>query len=245
MTLSPPPDCAATGAVCTADGRALSNTVTATVGGPVRIQVEGARAKEEQDASLDFTVTLNRAASHEVSVDYATADDTAVAGSDYTATSGTLVFAAGETAKTVSVPVLDDALDEGKETMRLRLSNPRGAYLRSIHRQAKGMIRNDDPLQKKWLSRFGRTVAVQTVEALEGRFAIGAEGSPRMSMTVAGQSMDLSRLGDGAAQAEAMTGLARAFGAPGAPAAASDDPFAHLSDVRNDPCRRRSETAHI
>ena len=221
--------------MCASGGRALSNAPSATVGGPVRIRVEGARAKEEQDASLDFAVTLNRAAAHEVSVDYATADDTAVAGSDYTAVSGTLVFAAGETAKTVSVPLLDDAVDEGKETLRLKLSNPQGAFLRSIHSRARGIIVNEDPLQRKWLSRFGRTVAVQTVEALEGRFAIGAEGSPRMSMTVAGQSMDLSRLGDGAAQAEAMTGLARAFGAPGTPAAAKDDPFARLSDVRNDP----------
>ena len=55
---------------------------------------------------------------------------TATAGADYTATSGTLTFAAGETAKTVKVPVLDDAVDEGKEVMRLLLSNPQGAYLR-------------------------------------------------------------------------------------------------------------------
>ena len=114
------------GAICTADGRALSNSASATIGGPVRIRIEGARAKEGKDESLDFAVTLNRAATHEVSVDYATKDETAAAGADYTATSGTLVFAAGETAKTVSVPVLDDAIDEGKETMRLLLSNPKG-----------------------------------------------------------------------------------------------------------------------
>ena len=133
------------------------HTPTATVGGPVRIRVEGARAKEGKDASLDFAVTLNRAALHEVSVDYATEDDTATAGADYTVTSGTLTFAAGETAKTVSVPVLDDAVDEGKETMRLLLSNPQGAYLRNIHRKARGIIVNDDALQQGWLARFGRT----------------------------------------------------------------------------------------
>ena len=141
----------------------------------MRIRVAGAKAKEGKDASLDFAVTLNRAASHEVSVDYATEDDTATAGADYTSTSGTLVFAAGETAKTVKVPVLDDAVDEGKEVMRLLLSNPQGAYLRGIHSKAKGVIRNDDALQKLWLSRFGRTVASQTVAALEGRFAVQAD----------------------------------------------------------------------
>ncbi|MCY4555718.1 MAG: cadherin-like beta sandwich domain-containing protein, partial [Chloroflexi bacterium] len=46
---SPPPGRAATGAVCAADGRALSNTPTASIGGPVRIRVEGARAKEGKD----------------------------------------------------------------------------------------------------------------------------------------------------------------------------------------------------
>ncbi len=225
VTLAPPAGCTDEGAVCTGDGRALSNTSSVTVGGPVRIRVENARAKEGKDESLDFAVTLNRAASHEVSVDYATEDDTATAGADYTATSGTLVFAAGETAKTVSVALLDDAVDEGKETMRLLLSNPQGAYLRGVHREAKGVIRNDDALQKLWLSRFGRTVASQTVAALEGRFAVQAEASPRMAVTVAGQSVDIGRVGEGKALGETLTGLAQAFGAPSAPAA-QDGPFA-------------------
>ena len=59
--------------------------------------------------TADFTVTLGRAASAAVSVQYATANGSAIAGSDYTATSGTLNFAAGETEKTVSVPVVDDS----------------------------------------------------------------------------------------------------------------------------------------
>ena len=49
--------------------------------------------------------------------------------------------------------------------------------------------------------------------------------SPGAHATLAGQSMDLSKAGDGQALAEAMTGVARAFGAPGAPTA-KDDPFA-------------------
>ena len=202
---------------------------SAKVQGPARIRVADARAKEGKDASLDFAVTLNRAASGPVSVDYATKDGTATAGSDYTATSGTLTFAAGETAKTVSVPLLDDAHDEGKETFTLGLSNPRGAYLRKMHREAKGVIRNDDSLQAMWLSRFGRTVAGQTVEALEGRFAAGP-GAPS-HVTVAG--VDLLRAagegpdrGPGQARAlsETLTGLAQAFGAPSAPAG-DDGPF--------------------
>ena len=229
VTLASGRGCDEAGAVCTADGRALTNTSSVTVGGPVRIRVEGARAKEGKDASLDFAVTLNRAAGHEVSVDYATEDDTATAGADYTATSGTLVFAAGETAKTVSVPVLDDAIDEGKETMRLKLSNPQGAYLRNVHKQAKGVIRNADPLPKAYLGHFGRRAASDAIAAVTARFE-----TPRGAgshLTFAGQRLS----GDGAALADTVAGLARAFG--GEEEAPGDDPYARhgLGDPWNAP----------
>ena len=121
------------------------------------LSVADAEANEGADAAIEFEVSLGRAAKHRVTVDYATSDGTAVAGEDYTATSGTLTFAPGETAKTVSVPLLDDAIDEGKETFTLTLSNAEGA--RIVDGEATGTIKNDDPLQKMWLSRFGRTVA--------------------------------------------------------------------------------------
>ena len=195
---------------------------SATVRGPARIRVADARAKEDKDASLDFAVSLSRAASGPVSVDYATADGTATAGVDYTAASGTLTFAAGETEKTVSVALLDDAIDEGKETFTLELSNPRGAFLRAMHREAKGVIRNDDPLQQAWLGRFGRAAASDAIAAVTARFE-----TPRAAgshLTFAGQRLDLSGegVGDGAGLANAVAGLARAFGAEAAPAATGD-----------------------
>ena len=227
VTLSGGRACGEAGAICTADGRSVSNTSSVTVGGPVRIRIAGARAKEGKDASLDFAVTLNRTASHQVSVDYATEDGTAAAGADYTATSGTLTFAAGETAKTVSVPVLDDAINEGKEVMRLKLSNPRGAFLRGVHSKAKGVIRNDDPLQAMWLSRFGRTVASDAVASVTARLETPREAGSHV--TLAGQRVNLGQVDDddnGRALAETLTGLARAFGAHEAQAPDSDDPFA-------------------
>ena len=60
--------------------------------------------------NVNFTVTLSAAASVPVTVNYATADGTATAGSDYMATSGTLTFAAGSTTGTISVPVTGDTL---------------------------------------------------------------------------------------------------------------------------------------
>ena len=231
VTLAGGRGCDAPGAVCTPDGRALSNTVSATVGAPVRIQLKGGRAREGRDATLGFAVTLSRAAPETVSVDYATADGTATAGADYTAASGSLTFAPGETAKTVAVAILD----EGKEKFYLRLSNPRGAHLRNMHREATGTIRNDDPLQAMWLARFGRMVASDAVGAVTGRLE-----TPRAApshLTLAGQPLDLSGDGDGQALANAMTGLARAFGAEVTGPAPDDDPFAppRLADPWNDP----------
>ncbi len=191
-----------------------------TVTGP-GVSVADAQVQEAEGAVLAFRVTLAEAQTSAVSVRYATSDGTATAGTDYVSTSGALRFAPGETAKTVSVPVLNDAHDDDGETMMLTLSNSFGAQI--ADGTATGTITNSDPLQKMWLSRFGRTVAIQTIDALEGRFAIGPDASPRMTMTVAGQSVDLARIGDDNALAETMTGLARAFGAP---AANDNDPFA-------------------
>ena len=104
------------GSVVTSDGRGLESAVSATVAGPVGISVADARAREGTDAAIDFAVSLSRAASGTVTVDYATANGSAQAGADYTATSGTLTFAVGQTSKTVSVAVLDDSHDDGGET---------------------------------------------------------------------------------------------------------------------------------
>ena len=160
-------------------------------------------AREGTDEAAVFTVRLSRAASHAVTVDYATADATrywagsspARSGADYTATSGTLTFAAGETSKTVSVPILDDAIDEGMEYFLLRFSNPQGAGLAAAHRERQGVIRNSDPLQAMWLARFGRMVASDAVGAVTARLETPRNAGSHL--TVAGQRLNLS--GDGTA----------------------------------------------
>ena len=197
ITLAGGRACGTRGAICTANGKVLSNTLTATVRGPAALTVADARAEEGVDETIDFAVTLSRAASGTVTVDYATANGTATLGQDYTAASGTLTFASGETSKTVSVPVLDDAIDEGEETFTLTLSNASGAAIEDG--EAVGTIANSDPLQKMWLSRFGRTVASHVVDAVSERLSGRVPGS---QVTVGGQTIDLSRFA-GAAEPEA------------------------------------------
>ena len=159
-------------------GRALSATISTTVLGPAALSVADARVREAEDALLVFEVTLDRARHAAVTVDYVTADGSAHVGDDYRAASGTLRFATGERLKTVEVTVLDDAHDEGEET--LTLSNPSGAYLADA--TATGTIENTDHMPKAWMVRFGRTVGSQVVDALTARL----EGGGGSHVTVGG-----------------------------------------------------------
>ena len=89
-----------------------------------------------------FTVALSQASSQPVTVQYATANGTATAGSDYTAVSGTITFAPGETSRTVAVPVMRDLVAESTETFTLQLSSASGATL--ARSSAIGTIQDDD-----------------------------------------------------------------------------------------------------
>ena len=191
--------CADDGAVCAPDGRMLSNESRATVLGPPGLSVADAEANEaDTDAALAFAVTLDREAAGTVTVAYETSDGTAVAPGDYTAASGTLTFAAGEVAKTVSVPVHADHHDEGSERMKLTLSSATGgAYLKDP--EATGTITNSGPVPQAWLSRFGRTVAEQGVDAVRSR--LSADRTPGFRGRIAGETLP-----DGTETAEAADG---------------------------------------
>ena len=89
-----------------------------------------------------FTVSLSSAAAGPVTVNFTTADGTAVAGSDYVAQSGTLTFAAGETQKTIQVVLIGDAVSEANEGFSLVLSSASGATI--VDATGIGTIINDD-----------------------------------------------------------------------------------------------------
>jgi large repetitive protein len=93
-------------------------------------------------ANLVFTVTLSHPGSSVATVGYETANATATAPSDYSATSGTLTFNPGETSKTVTVSVTGDSVDEADETLHLMLLSPSNAALADA--QGLGTIVDDD-----------------------------------------------------------------------------------------------------
>jgi large repetitive protein len=91
-----------------------------------------------------FNVTLTPAAGRTATVNYATANGTATTGNgDYTATSGSLTFLPGETAKTVTVLVNGDVLDEADETFNVNLSGASAATIADS--QGVATIVDDDP----------------------------------------------------------------------------------------------------
>ena len=152
----------------TSSGNPSSDMLSvSTLAADPSLSVADAEGNEGAGAAITFAVTLDRAASGAVTVEYATADGTATAGEDYTATSGTLTFAAGVLSQSVAVALLDDAIDEGRETFTLQLSNATGAQIADS--EATGTIINSDSMPKAWTARFGRSVAVHVVDAVEQR----------------------------------------------------------------------------
>ena len=76
-----------------------------------------------------------------VSVDYVTADGTAINGVKYTAVSGTLAFGAGETSRTIVVPILNEGFVEGTKGFRVALSNPEGGAVLGVRTNASVLSR--------------------------------------------------------------------------------------------------------
>ncbi|HWT01871.1 MAG TPA: PQQ-dependent sugar dehydrogenase [Pyrinomonadaceae bacterium] len=85
----------------------------------------------EGGGSVQLTVTRTNGTKGEVLVDYGRSGGTATEGSDYTRLAGTLRFLDGQTTKTLTLFVTNDALAEGNETVNVTLSSPRGALLGS------------------------------------------------------------------------------------------------------------------
>ncbi len=167
------------------DGVRAGTRVTAT-GTPSPTLSVGDAAGDEGDV-LEFVVTLSSVSTREARVRWRTEDDgSARAGEDYEAGDGELVFAPGDTSRTVRVRTLDDAHDDPGETFRVVLSDARGAVLEDD--EAVGTIRNSDPLPGAWLAHFGRTVAEHALDGVARR--LSADRAPGARGTLAGMPLE-------------------------------------------------------
>ncbi len=135
------------------EGVALGSTV---------INAGDASAVEGNAGTTDMLVpvTLDAASPTPVTVAFATANGTATAGSDYTATSGTLTFAPGVTSRNVTVSIIGDVVDEADETFFVNLSAPSGATIGDG--QGVGTILDDD----------GPTINIGDIAQLEGNTGV-------------------------------------------------------------------------
>ena len=90
--------------------------------GVIRLETSNYNVNEK-DGTVDVTILRTQGSNGVVSIDYDTTDDSAIADEDYTAVSGTLTFADGETSKTVTIPIQDDDLVEGNEYFSFTIDN--------------------------------------------------------------------------------------------------------------------------
>lgn len=134
----------------------LSNSVNATIAdnqgkgtivdndAPPTLSINDVTVMEGNAGTVNavFTVTLATPSGQTVTVNYATANGTATAGSDYVSNSGVLTFPAGSTTRTLNVIVNGDATVEANETFWVNLSNPVNATI--SHNQGVGTINTDD-----------------------------------------------------------------------------------------------------
>ena len=124
----------------TGQGTIVNDDIPAGVSVGDRIDWEGDSGTTE----YIFDVTLGESSPATVQADWNTADGTALAGEDYVATGGTVIFGPGETEQTVSVSVLGDGLDECTESFFVELSNPVNGEIGDG--QGQGTIQTDDLL---------------------------------------------------------------------------------------------------
>ena len=172
------------------DYGSVSRNLTVTVTddeGAASLSVANASVTEGDtgEADLTFTVTLSPAAGHAVTVAWATSKetgDTATPGTDYTAGSGTLSFAAGTTSKTVTVKVTGDQVDEANETLTLTLSNATGADIGDA--TATGTITDDDT-RGIVLSKSSVTVTEASGTGRTAEYKVKLASQPTGTVTVA------------------------------------------------------------
>jgi T1SS-143 domain-containing protein len=141
---------------------------------------------DESAGTMTFTVTLSTASSGDVSFSYASADNgSALAGDDYTAVSGTGTITAGQTTTTITVPILDDNIDETAETFQLNLTAVTAGDAQIADGQGIGTI-TDEPTpgpEDTVLVSISGDTSVEEGEA-PAAYVVTVSEAPLVDMTV-------------------------------------------------------------
>ena len=147
-----------------------------------------------EDEVATYMVSLNAEPLLDMTVDYATEDGTATAGSDYTAASGTLTFtrASWNTPQSVPVMIIDDEMDDDGEIFTFKLSNPSSGTVLSENRSVTTTIMEATPSTKEKLDEVNEEVApsvlnevtAKQVAMITGRLETISSGSPMGSLSM-------------------------------------------------------------
>ena len=100
----------------------------------------------EGDGTVEVTILRSQGSDGVVTVDYQTFEATATEDEDYTAVSGTLTFADGETSKSLTIPILDDSRVEGTEDLSITIDNVTGGATLLVPRTALIAIEDNDTI---------------------------------------------------------------------------------------------------
>ena len=205
VTLSAPSGGFPSGVTLDSSATSAQATIAASDAPAVMVSIAGPSASVDEGDPATFTVTLSASPGSEVVVNYATSDDTATAGSDFTApaSDAALTFAANasgtDLSQTFPVPVTDDSLPEGDETFTVTLSAPSGGFpsgvtLDSSATSAQATIAASDgvearttDLNNEVLPEVARVVAGLSVGGITHRIDQVRTGANR-TVNFAGQS---------------------------------------------------------
>ncbi|MFN6540466.1 MAG: FG-GAP-like repeat-containing protein [Nostoc sp. EkiNYC01] len=187
----------------------LTNPATVTIvndDAPPAISFVANKSDSEDSGSLVFSVKLSNASSQTITVDYNTSNDTAIANVDYTPLTGTITFNPGVTTQTITIPILDDFIDESNERFFVNLTNPTNATI--ADNQAIGTITNDDTAG---ITISPITALVTTEAGGTANFSIQLDTQPTANVTL---NLSSSKVSEGTVSVSSVTFTAANWNTP-------------------------------
>ncbi|MBD2515327.1 DUF4347 domain-containing protein [Nostoc sp. FACHB-973] len=145
------------------------------------------KSGSESIGNFSFTVQLSNASSDVITVDYNTSNDTAIANLDYTPLTGTLTFNPGVTTQTITIPILEDFVDESSERFFVNLTNPTNASI--ADNQASGTITDNDIAG---ITISATTGLVTTEAGGTANFSIQLDSQPTADVTLTFSSSNVN-----------------------------------------------------